>query len=253
MKSIYIPAGESKSYEYLVADNLVVEGHLNVENGLKAKYISGHGVITAGSVSGDVIVADEIETAAIVCKCLMAKRVVAAEVFASESAAVSCYLSAGYVETGKLTTAISEISEVKADEVIHLQSKKRSMMLTLFLSSLRSFWLAITAPMEEAEDAAYEAAESVTEDNSRDRTEPVEDDPLREKIGQIVRDYLEENAVQEKPDPVADADDFELQRFIGAFKLLRNQGCTLRVVPGTPEENAPVFDFEKEELIRPAA
>ena len=34
---------------------------------------------------------------------------------------------------------------------------------------------------------------------------------------------------------------------------LREQGYTLRIVPGTPEENAPVYDFEKDELVRPAA
>ena len=44
-----------------------------------------------------------------------------------------------------------------------------------------------------------------------------------------------------------------LKRLVSTFKLLRTQGYTLRVVPGTPEENAPVYDFEKEELIRPAA
>lgn len=28
---------------------------------------------------------------------------------------------------------------------------------------------------------------------------------------------------------------------------------TLKLVPGTPEENAPVFDFATERIIRPAA
>ena len=252
MKSIYIPAGESKSYEALVTDTLVGDGHLNVAHGLKAKDIYGHGVITAGSVSGDVIVADEIETAAIVCKCLMAKRVVAAEVFASESAAVSCYLSAAYVETGKLITTISEIGEIKADEVIHLPKKKRSMVLTLFLSALRSLWLALIVPTEGAEDADYETVTDAAGHSTRTQAESSEDDALREKIGSFVREYLEENGSQEK-NREEDAEDFELQRLIGTFKLLRNQGYTLRVIPGTPEENAPIYDFEKEELIRPAA
>ena len=39
---------------------------------------------------------------------------------------------------------------------------------------------------------------------------------------------------------------------IGTFKLLRDKGYTLRVVPGTPEENAPVFDFADENM-QPAA
>ena len=49
------------------------------------------------------------------------------------------------------------------------------------------------------------------------------------------------------------AGDFELKRIIAMFKLLREQGYTLRIVPGTPEENAPVYDFAKDELVRPAA
>lgn len=28
---------------------------------------------------------------------------------------------------------------------------------------------------------------------------------------------------------------------------------TLKLIPGTPEENAPVFDFENERILRPAA
>ena len=49
-----------------------------------------------------------------------------------------------------------------------------------------------------------------------------------------------------------DADDFELQRMVSTFKLLRDKGYTLRILPGTPEENAPVFDFAAES-IQPAA
>ena len=49
-----------------------------------------------------------------------------------------------------------------------------------------------------------------------------------------------------------DVEDFELQRMISTFKLLRDKGYTLRILPGTPEENAPVFDFAAES-IQPAA
>ena len=82
MKTVYIPSGESRSYEYLVTDNLIVNGHLNVVNGVKARNISGRGVITAGTVYCDVSTVDEIETTTVVCRRLMARRVSAAEVFA---------------------------------------------------------------------------------------------------------------------------------------------------------------------------
>ena len=45
----------------------------------------------------------------------------------------------------------------------------------------------------------------------------------------------------------------ELNRFIGMFKLARESGYTLKLIPGTPEENAPVFNRESGKIIRPAA
>ena len=44
-----------------------------------------------------------------------------------------------------------------------------------------------------------------------------------------------------------------LNRIVGIFKLAREQGYTLKLIPGTPEENAPVFDFEHERILRNAA
>lgn len=258
MKTVYIPRGESRNYTCLITDNLIVNGHLNVENELKAKHISGCGVIAAGRVSADEITADEIETSSIVCTRLMAKRVSAAEVFASDCAVVSCFLEASYVETGRLTTALSEVGEVEANEVIQLAPKKRSMILTLIMSALRSFWLALTAPPER-EESTYMSQhdEEAAEDDDGDNESPEDDTEypdICEEIARTVREVMEEEIGKVREQEKAeDAEDGELKRFISIFKLLREQGYTLRVVPGTPEENAPVFDFEKGELIRPAA
>lgn len=253
MKTVYIPRGESRNYTCLITDNLIVNGHLNVENELKAKHISGCGVIAAGRVSADEITADEIETSSIVCARLMAKRVSAAEVFASDCAVVSCFLEASYVETGRLTTALSEVGEVEANEVIQLAPKKRSMIMTLIMSALRSFWLALTAPPER-EETAYMSQHDEEAAEDGDDESPAEYPEICEEIARIVREVMEEEIGKVREQERAeDAEDGELKRFISIFKLLREQGYTLRVVPGTPEENAPVFDFEKGELIRPAA
>lgn len=45
MKTVYIPAGATYNYETLVTDNVIVHGHLHVTNGLKAKHISGRGLL----------------------------------------------------------------------------------------------------------------------------------------------------------------------------------------------------------------
>ena len=214
MKTVYIPKGETVRYETLETDRLVVKGCLKVTYGIKARTISGGGMITAGTVSADDIRVDDLEAASVTCQRLIAKRVQTPELFAFESAAVSCFLSSAFVATGKLTVALSEIDEVKADEVIHLKPKKRSLFRLLLASALRSFWTSLTArPVKrEVMDADFE---------------PVKKDE----------------------EPV----DEELNRIVGMFKLARESGYTLKIIPGTPEKNAPVFGTGSGTDIRPAA
>ena len=212
MKTVYIPKGETVRYETLATDRLVVKGCLKVTYGIKARTISGGGMITAGTVSADDIRVDDLEAASVTCQRLIAKRVQTPELFAFESAAVSCFLSSAYVATGKFTVALSEIDEVKADEVIHLKPRKRSLFRLLLVSALRSFWTSLTARPQKPEviDADFT---------------PVKDE----------------------------SEDEELNRFVGMFKLARESGFTLKIIPGTPEENAPVFNRETGKIIKPAA
>ena len=214
MKTVYIPKGETVSYETLETDRLVVKGCLKVAYGIKAKTISGGGMITAGTVSADDIRVDDLEAASVTCQRLIAKRVQTPELFAFESAAVSCFLSSAFVATGKLTVALSEIDEVKADEVIHLKPRKRSLFRLLLASALRSFWTSLTA-------------------------RPVKDEVMDADFEPVKKD---EESVDE-----------ELNRFVGMFKLARESGYTLKIIPGTPEKNAPVFGTGSGTDIRPAA
>ena len=228
MKTVYIPRGETVSYESLATERLIVDGCLKTAYGVKAKIISGDGAICAGTIAADLIRAGDLEADAIICERLIAKRVEAPEVFASESALVSCYLSAAYVETGRLTVSISEVDTVNADEVVNLRRKSPSLFGALILSELRAFWARITEPMYPAMDADYEAEEN---------TSAGSESPADTGAG------------GREAEPV----DEELNRFVNMFKLARESGFTLRIVPGTPEENAPVFDFEKETIVPPAA
>ena len=61
----------------------------------------------------------------------------------------------------------------------------------------------------------------------------------------------EESKTDEKPE--TEETDEELNRIVGLFKLSREAGYTLRLIPGTPEENAPVFDFAAETIVQKAA
>lgn len=208
MKTVYIPKGETVRYETLETDRLVVKGCLKVTYGIKARTISGGGMITAGTVSADDIRVNDLEAASVTCQRLIAKRVQTPELFAFESAAVSCFLSSAFVATGKLTVALSEIDEVKADEVIHLKPKKRSLFRLLLASALRSLWTHLTVPAA--------------------RGKPVDAVPAAEP-----QDAPAGESEETKDD--------ELARLVAVFKLLRDSGYTLKILPGTPEENTPRF------------
>ena len=160
MKTVYIPKGETVNYETLETDRLVVKGCLKVTYGIKARTISGNGVVTAGTVSADDICVADLEATSVTCQRLTAKRVQTPELFAFESAAVSCFLSSAYVAAGKLTVALSEIDEVNADKVIHLKPRTRSLFRLLLASALRSFWISLTAGLIKTEvmDADFEPA-----------------------------------------------------------------------------------------------
>ena len=167
MKTVYIPKGETVRYESLMTEHLVVHGCLQVSNGIKARTITGQGTISAGTIDADVIRVDDVEAGSIVCKRLLAKRVQSPEVFASESAAVTCFLSAAYVETGRLTVTLSEIDEVKAEEVVNLTPKKRTLFGTLLASLLRSSWTALTVHGQKEPTVMTDACEAVPEAHSR--------------------------------------------------------------------------------------
>ena len=246
MKTVYIPAGATYNYETLVTDNVIVHGHLHVTNGLKAKHISGRGFVTAGEVSADVVDVTELECGTVICRKLLAQRVSCNEAMISESAAVSRFFSANYVKALRLTVAVSEIGKADADEIVHLTPKPRSMILTLLLSRLRTFWLRLTASRTQGK---FEQPRAETPEEEQPDTP--EDAALKADIAKVVQEVLAQQAA-EKTACADDAEDFELQRMIGTFKLLRDKGYTLRILPGTPEENAPVFDFAAES-IQPAA
>ena len=160
MKTVYIPKGETVSYENLTTERLVVDGYLKVTCDLKAKTIGGSGFIEASRVSADDVRVDDLESVRVVCRRLIAKRVETSELFASENAAVSCLLSADLVKAKQLAVALSDIDEIKAGEVVNLTQKKRGLFRFLLASALRSLWIRLTVPHDDdVVDADYEQVE----------------------------------------------------------------------------------------------
>ena len=251
MKTIYIPRGETVQYERLAADRLVVRGCLRVADSLRAKTICGDGVIHAGSVQADVIRADEVESAEVVCKRLIAKRVQTPMLVASISAVVSCFLSAAHVKVGKLTVAASEIDQLEAGEVVNLSPLKRGMLGTLLAAWLHAFWGTLTAPKAKRERPRK--GKRARASQKKQKKQEKLDDTARAEIARTVREIMEQERSSQDSADTAEDEDFELKRLVSMFKLLREKGYTLRILPGTPEENAPAFDFETETILRPAA
>ena len=125
-----------------------------------------------------------------------------------------------------------------ADEVVNLRPKKRGLLMTLILSALTSLWLSLKEPRktEEPEQKQVDIAEA---EEALDRAaDAAETEAIRLQVAKTVREIMEENGI------TANEGDVELKRIVSSFLLLRDQGYTLRVLPGTPEENAPAFDFE---------
>ncbi len=76
---------------------------------------------------------------------------------------------------------------------------------------------------------------------------------MRAEIAKTVREIMEQERVGQDSAAPSEEEDFELKRLVSMFKLLREKGLYPAHPPGTPEENAPVFDPETETILRPAA
>ena len=251
MKTVYIPKGETVCYENLETERLVVMGCLKVTYGISAKTISGNGVLFAQAIYADDIRAREIDAASVICNRLLANQAQVQELIASESAAVSTFLAAQTVKTGRLTVTVSEVDEVEAEEVVNLGAKKRSLFGLLLISALRSLWAILTAP---AVRETKTVDKQETHDDDHHGGSPSDDgDPvMREKIAETVREIMEQQKASATPtkEGAASPDMAQMQNI---FQLLRDQGCMLQIVPGKSEDVTPFFGFEAEKSASGAA
>lgn len=255
MKKLYIPKGETRRYESVESGNIVVEGCLKVDGTVKARHISGHGVIEAGALSAHTVTAMDVEAAHIVAETLTAERVCAVEVHISGAAAVSCRLEAQLVEAGKLTVAGCEIGELRCDDVVNLPAKHRSLLGTLLASFFRTLWCSwfCRAPEDGKErvmDAVWtpqnanqpEQAAQPEQAETAAQAEAPQDDPVAEPGGPAFSPAYQDLE-----------DDFEFKRLAGLYRLNKGRGFYLRLFPleaaagQTPEPLLP------DEAVWPAA
>lgn len=170
MKTVYIPEGQSVSYEDLTTDCLVVDGYAHVSGELTVKHISGHGTLSAGDISANSIRIDGLEAGVVYCDRLEAQHVEAADVYARRYIHAAGSLSANFVEAKRLAMTSGSIYNVTASEAIFLTPKRRGLFRFRLAACLRSLWLKLTAPWgggrHIAVDADFELADEQGDDSA---------------------------------------------------------------------------------------
>lgn len=223
MKNLYVPKGKTLHYETLSCQNIVVDGVLVVEETLRARNISGKGVLDAGTISVRHAAAMDIECASLIAETLIAERVCAAEVILSGPAVVSCYLEAEYVETPKLTVGKSKIGTLQAADVINLPEKRRGILGALAAGFLRRLWLSMTRciPVDADYVPAVPDSEGVEAPQEKQPSTESEDIPSGKQFKQETADVPTVNDDLEN--------DFEFKRLRAMYRLLHDYGYTLRI------------------------
>ena len=233
MKNLYIPKGKTLHYESLSCQNLVVDGVLVVEETLRARSISGKGILDVGTISARHVAAMDIECASLIAESLAAERVCAAEVILSGPAVVSCYLEAEYVETPKLTVGKSKIGTLRAADVVNLPEKKRGILRALAAGFLRRLWLSLTHRIPA--DADYTPAVTASESAGAPQEEPAEESEDTFSGEPSEQETVESSAPHDDLE-----DDFEFKRLRAMYRLLRDYGYTLRIAKREePEHTHP--------------
>lgn len=214
MKKLFVPRGESVAYQSIHTDKLVVKGYLEVDDDVRARHISGNGIIVAGSISADTLFMDEVEAGVVTADKIVAHRMTAPDC-RGKVIMVTGYLGAERVKAGKLTVGLSDIREVEADEVVNLSGKRHSLLGALVLSWLRCKWMELCRRREKKEPQGSDGAVA-SEETSPSESGIVDLSPTTDLAASW--------------DP-RDADDFEFLRLKGLYSLLKDRGFALRLIP----------------------
>lgn len=252
MKKLYIPKGETRHYESVESGNIVVDGCLKVDGAIKARHISGRGVIQAGAVSARTVTVMDVEAAHIVAETLTAERVCAVEVHISGAAAVSCRLEAQLVEAGKLTVAGCEIGELRCDDVVNLPAKHRSLLGTLLAAFFRGLWCSwfCRAPedgKEQVMDADWTAQGAKQPEQA---AQPEQAGPAAQADTAQGATATESGAPMFGPSYQDLEHDFEFKRLAAMYRFNKGNGYYVRLFPVDQDAEQSPFPGE---AVHPAA
>lgn len=237
MKTLYVPKGKTLHYERLECQTIIADGTLVVDGAVRAKRITGKGLLDAGSVYSPAVSVRDLDTVKVVCDLLAAEYVRAVEVIVSSSAVVSRYLEAEYVEARKLTVSKHQISELRVEEFTYLPEKKRGVIGALLSGFFRRLWLSvrhrtpINAPYKQSSPNAKEES-GVKGAGTTAPVNPTEAGKAGEATQQdqeVMKAFLARAGKGE--DRLAD--DFDFLKLKAMYVLLKDVGYTIRLKPMT--------------------
>ncbi len=178
MKKIVVNIGTTERHENLYADEIVVYGRLIVNGIIRAKKIYGNGIIEADRIDAKVIVISRLEA-----DYIAARKVIADEIFC-DTAIVSVgiiakdYIDAEHVKTTRLTSTLSRVNSVEANEIIRLLPK-------------RSFFTAVFCSWFQEHFFLWRHSRVVKRDALAERPNPASKDPMDLELERTVNNFRE--------------------------------------------------------------
>ena len=252
-KNIYIASGDTAAYENLTCKNITVDGELHINGTLTADNIGGTGVIKASAIRAKTVRSGVLDAGSVVADIIMARHIFTTEMRAKESVTASSFIEAGLVKSPKVIIADAEIKDIQTDEMIMISAKPHSIFGALILSVLRSMWVSVfgnTAVSVQCESAPGAVAECVDDEgNIESELSPeVSFDETPDTAAETPEYFSTEAAAHpttlEMQDALELLEDPEFRRLVAMRKMARKYGGIWTLKSRTGAIDISAEDFE---------
>lgn len=194
MKRIYVPKGETVTYDNLNTGNAVVKGILIVKGLFTATHIQGKGKVQAEEIQCDTIEVDTVQA-----DIVTARKVVGKKLFIRDCRATDAVMAVDFIEsirvmTKKLYMSLSSISECEADEIIILKQKNRGLFRMLIASKLRCILLSRSCKEKDSKNTAVKneaLVDTEYENKSGNKDTQIQQQTSNSELVTAILDYLE--------------------------------------------------------------
>lgn len=190
MKKVYIPKGETVTYDSLNTVNIVVCGTLIVKGKLTAHSIQGGGRVEAEEIQCDTIEAGTVQAEIVTAQKIVGKKLFIRDCIADIIMATD-FIESLHVLTKCLYISLSSISQCDAEEIIMLAPKKRSLLGMLFASKIKSTFTSVS----HSKDKGVKKQEEIPVVNILETPQPenVNNEGETKTITEIM-EYLDKNS-----------------------------------------------------------